>query len=58
MMLDPPTPFKIYNPIFTLKSKVNPNQDLPSFFSKDCSPYTCALSRYYSLLFLSIKIFS
>ena len=32
MMLDPPTPNEIYNTIFTLKTKVNPDQDLPSFF--------------------------
>ena len=59
MILDPPTPSEIYNTIFTLKTKVNTNQDLhPLFFSKDCSLYTCSLSSYYSFFLLSIRHFS
>ena len=38
MMLDPPTSNEIYNTIFTIKTKVNPDQDLPSFFLKIASP--------------------
>ena len=38
MMLDPPTLNEIYNTIFTLKAKVNPDQDLPSFFLKIAAP--------------------
>ena len=38
MVLDPPTPNEIYNTIFTLKTKVNPDQDLPSFFLKIAAP--------------------
>ena len=38
MMLDHSTPNEIYNTIFTLKPKVNPDQDKPSFFLKITAP--------------------
>ena len=50
-MLDPPTPNEIYNTIFTLKTKVNPDQDLPSFFLKIAAPILVpylAIICYYS----------
>ena len=58
MMLDPPTPNKIYNTILTLKTKVNLDQDLPSFFSKDCGVADPTFDPYLAtvLLFVIIPI--
>ena len=52
VILDPPTPSEIYNTIFTLKTKVNTNQDLhPLFFLKIADsilvPYL-AIFRFFS----------